>query len=625
MTRTEAHLVKVCAEAEGNTPQARQLYQKVWSVLAKIVERELGKGSRVCVPQLGTFGVVMGDPQAKGGEGWPYFEPKPDLLSQFRMDYEGPRAGKGEKAIPVAEVKPGSLARSTGYDLETCRIAYDDLMDNLRKELATGEKFVLNLRVGSLTLLPAGHLLFSPKPVRVFSSSAAPPKDGIPRLGTSDQEVDIPEFCPVPPNKAIRQALEDKLRDNGPEDLKVREMEALLSRRSKREVELAKNGPQTARAVLEENKILSERKKLAGRNDRAASLVMVESLLALEKESVEKDKAKQQGRREAHQQLAQQYKASIVQKEKEKGKRFEAKMGDREKEDAAPYFPFTEGETVQEYREHANAQLREEMREFISVQRQQKPPRADALMDSVKADYNVLYPLAPNARNVGGGAYLKETVAPPPADGPAIVPYVCETHPRFLKRSREYMSRRTETTHVKKAMEDKIDRTKQQLEFLAEDRQAEKRMHEDGLIINDALRYDNELLKGLERKQNAEYIKQQIDERKVRRDSEKSALKGEGGGYWGPEEKNVYTDAVKMQHRRELVAQMEVNQNRKLDSRDRKLRQERCIVENGVLEMMADRDRNTAKVERRRSALNRAWNNQVLIKRAQQQVDHIGR
>lgn len=160
---------------------------------------------------------------------------------------------------------------------------------------------------------------------------------------------------------------------------------------------------------------------------------------------------------------------------------------------------------------------------------------------------------------------------------------------------------------------------------MAEDRHAEKRVHEDGLIINDALRYDNELLKTLERKQNADYVKQQIEERAARRNSEKFASKKEHPGYWGPEEKNVYTDAVKLQHRKELVAQMEVNQNRRLDSRDRKLRQERCIVENGVLEMMADRDRNAAKVERRRSALNRAWNNQVQIKLAQQAVDHIGR
>merc|ERR1712139_302142 len=127
----------------------------------------------------------------------------------------------------------------------------------------------------------------------------------------------------------------------------------------------------------------------------------------------------------------------------------------------------------------------------------------------------------------------------------------------------------------------------------------------------------------MERKQNAEYMKHQIEERKDRKAFEKQAARSEHAGYWGPEEKNVYTDAVKMQHRRELVAQMEVNQNRRLDSRDRRLRQERCLVENGVLEMIADRDRQVAKAERRRAALNRAWNNQVQIKRAQQHVDQI--
>jgi len=616
MTRTEKKLVDACVQAEGGTPEAKSLYSKVWSVIVKIVERELCKGSRVSVPNLGTFGFQQGSGPS---EGVPFFTPKPDLLAQFRMDYEGPRPMPGEKLGPMAELKPGSIARSTGYDVEVCRIAYDDLMQQLRKELSTGEKVELNMRVGSLTLLPAGHLLFCPKPIRL---SAAPPKDGSKHM--PDEKVQVPEFCPVPPPLPIRQALTEKFREG--DELKVREMEALLSRRAKRDVGLAKNSPQTARAVLQENRILSERKAEALRQAKSDSLDMVEQLLQREQESVEKERAKARSRREAQTALARQYKDSIAKKEQEKDKRYETKVSERTtEEERGGYFPFTEGETVQEYRDHANAQLRGEMKEFMLNQRRECPPRADALMDSVKTDYNMLYPLAPNARNVGGAAYLKETIAPPPADGPSIVPYVCEQHPRFLKRSREYLSRRTETTHVKKAMEDKIERTKNQLEMLAKDRHSEKRMHEDGLIINDALRYDNELLKSMERKQNADYVAQQIEERKERKNFEKQISKTENPGYWGPEEKHVYTDAMREQHRRELVAQMEVNQNRRLDSRDRRLRQERCLVENGVQEMLADRDRLAAKADRRRSALNRAWNNQVQIKLAQQHVDLIGR
>merc|ERR1719217_1312921 len=283
MTRTEKRLVDACVKAEGGTPEAKSLYSKVWSVIVKIVERELCKGSRVSVPNLGTFGIQLGPGSS---EGVPFFTPKPDLLAQFRMDYEGPRPMPGEKLGPMAELKPGSIARSTG------------------------EKVELNMRVGSLTLLPAGHLLFCPKPIRL---SAAPPKDGSKHM--PDEKAQVPEFCPVPPPLPIRQALTEKFREG--DELKVREMEALLSRRAKRDVGLAKNSPQTARAVLPENRILSERKAEALRQAKSDSLDMVEQLLQREQESVEKERAKARSRREAQTALARQYKDSIAKKEQE--------------------------------------------------------------------------------------------------------------------------------------------------------------------------------------------------------------------------------------------------------------------------------------------------------------------
>merc|ERR1719487_2170691 len=112
-------------------------------------------------------------------------------------------------------------------------------------------------------------------------------------------------------------------------------------------------------------------------------------------------------------------------------------------------------------------------------------------------------------------------------------------------------------------MEDKMERTRKQLETLAADRLAERQQAEDGLVINDALRLDNELLQTVERKQCAEYVKSQMKEREARADAERRDRRGANGGYWGPEEKPIRSTKLQQQIRQELVAQMEVNQVRK--------------------------------------------------------------
>merc|ERR1712139_18310 len=125
-------------------------------------------------------------------------------------------------------------------------------------------------------------------------------------------------------------------------------------------------------------------------------------------------------------------------------------------------------------------------------------------------------------------------------------------------------------------------------------------------------------------RQCAEAVKGQIQERQVRAELERKDRRGESSGYWGPEEKPIRSAKLQQQVRQELVAQMEVNQSRKLDSRDRKLRQERCIVENALDRMVEDHDKVSVRVAKQKEILNKAWNNQVQIKRAQRQVDSIG-
>merc|ERR1712139_101497 len=116
-------------------------------------------------------------------------------------------------------------------------------------------------------------------------------------------------------------------------------------------------------------------------------------------------------------------------------------------------------------------------------------------------------------------------------------------------------------------------------------------------------------------RQCAEAVKGQIQERQVRAELERKDRRAAPSGYWGPEEKPIRSTKLQQQVRQELVAQMEVNQTRKLDSRDRKLRQEKCIVDNALDRMVEDHDRVSARAVKQKDILNRAWNNQVQIKR----------
>merc|ERR1712054_86231 len=116
-----------------------------------------------------------------------------------------------------------------------------------------------------------------------------------------------------------------------------------------------------------------------------------------------------------------------------------------------------------------------------------------------------------------------------------------------------------------------------------------------GLMINDALRHDNAVNKAQERQKNAIFVKKQIDERSSRAKSEMKEQRKECAGYWGPEEKELQGGLVYEQHCNDLIKQMEVNQHRRLDSRHRRLQQERRLVDNSLAEMKQDREKDSRK------------------------------
>merc|ERR1719428_1436016 len=205
-----------------------------------------------------------------------------------------------------------------------------------------------------------------------------------------------------------------------------------------------------------------------------------------------------------------------------------------------------------------------------------------------------------------------------------VAPHIGGKHPLFLSRNREHMSRRINDGHVRKAMEDKVELCKTQLEQLAMDRHREARSHEEGLMINDALRYDNALIKASERAKNAEFLRGQINERKVRADMERKEQRKECAGYWGPEEKNLQAGDIHKDHCAHLIHQMEVDQHRRLDDKHRKLQQEKKIIENSMLEMAIDRQKAYEKTERQKKVLTQTWGNQQKIREAMKVVKYIG-
>eukprot|EP00746_Dinoflagellata_sp_MGD_P161823 gnl/MRDRNA2_/MRDRNA2_89110_c0_seq1.p1 gnl/MRDRNA2_/MRDRNA2_89110_c0~~gnl/MRDRNA2_/MRDRNA2_89110_c0_seq1.p1 ORF type:complete len:436 (-),score=120.73 gnl/MRDRNA2_/MRDRNA2_89110_c0_seq1:411-1718(-) len=409
--------------------------------------------------------------------------------------------------------------------------------------------------------------------------------------------------------------------------LSVQDMEQRLSRYSKRPVcKIADaghsipgvygGGAHTARSLLEENQRLSTMKKEKAHMERRASKELIDQIFERDRQNLEHDRQKQQKRRETHQALAQKYKSAIVQKELSMAQEYEKKLEHGPNEE---FFPFVEGETVEKHRESQNTMLKDEMRDFLKTQRQSQPPREDMLMTAVSHKHAHTYS---NVNAKSAPVSLESQKIEETKTG--VAPHIGGNHPLFLSRNREHMSRRINDAHVRKAMEDKVELCKTQLEQLAMDRHREARSHEEGLMINDALRYDNALIKASERAKNAEFLRGQISERQMRADMERKEQRKECAGYWGPEEKNLQPGDIHQDHCKHLIHQMEVDQHRRLDDKHRKLQQEKKIVENSMAEMAIDRSKAVEKSHRQKKVLTQTWNNQTKIREAMRVVENIG-
>merc|ERR1719352_1376653 len=143
-------------------------------------------------------------------------------------------------------------------------------------------------------------------------------------------------------------------------------------------------------------------------------------------------------------------------------------------------------------------------------------------------------------------------------------------------------------------------------------------------MVNDALRYDGSRLKAAERQNNAACLQKQVDEKKQKQQQELEAKRAECAGYWGPDDKQLQDTGELRQVASSLIMQMEDNQNRKIDSRSRRLQQEQVVIDNSLAEMSADRVKEREKLVQHKAILTTTWESQRKIRQVMDRIDKLG-
>lgn len=350
---------------------------------------------------------------------------------------------------------------------------------------------------------------------------------------------------------------------------------------------------------MEVNKGLSERKKEEQALARQRSREFIDQRLSEDQRCLQADKAKLASRRLAHQELARYYKSKIAEKDEERATTYRSKLGAGA---GACYFPYTEGEHINQTRKAQNALMREEMRGFLKEQRDAKSARGSGDTNSNNRPESSVSVQPQDAVRTGSGM-------------------LGEKQPPYRAGPHEHMSRRAQDEHVRRALEAKVQATKDELEELTRERQLEAQAWEDGMMVNDALRYDATRSKNLERKSNAEFLRRQIEERKKKNVREKEEFRSQQTGYFGPEDKDCPDILDHVTHTTQLIKQMEVNQHRRLDSRSRRLDQERRLVDNSLAEISQDRIAEHQKLQQHREVLVTTWDSQRKIREVMNRIE----
>lgn len=264
------------------------------------------------------------------------------------------------------------------------------------------------------------------------------------------------------------------------------------------------------------------------------------------------------------------------------------------------------------------------MRGFLKDQREAKPPRVDRLMNGDPNYFNQYHGLPSSSgqqTEADSQKASKSAQARSPGSGMSNGMMPNPKQPRFLTRPNEHMSRRIQDEHVRRALEDKVQRTKEELEKQTATRQKEAKLWEEGMLVNDALRYDFALSKSADRQKNSEFLKAQMQERDSKDRKEVEDWRANICGYWGPEEKELPDASQHITHCSDLIKQMEVNQHRRIDSRNRRLKQEKRLVDNSLAEICQDRDLEQQKLQLHREVLTTTWDSQRKIRQVMERIE----
>jgi len=143
------------------------------------------------------------------------------------------------------------------------------------------------------------------------------------------------------------------------------------------------------------------------------------------------------------------------------------------------------------------------------------------------------------------------------------------------------------------------------------------------LLVNDALRYDGARVKVEERARNATYLKKQVQDRRDKEEREKKDRRAEPAGYYGPEEKGMTDVGTLRQNCQHLIQQMEVNQMRRLDSRSRRLAEEKQVIENSIADMSLDRVKEREKLLEHKDILKTTWESQRKIRQVKERIEKL--
>eukprot|EP00933_Yihiella_yeosuensis_P009022 TRINITY_DN11478_c0_g1_i1.p1 TRINITY_DN11478_c0_g1~~TRINITY_DN11478_c0_g1_i1.p1 ORF type:complete len:497 (+),score=100.91 TRINITY_DN11478_c0_g1_i1:68-1558(+) len=490
----------------------------------------------------------------------------------------------------------------------------------------------------SLSLQGSGNAMLSGTPrgatPRMATPRMATPQMAIPRMATPRMATPrqmtprvASSSSQVRPAASQSQWAERPESANRPiQDMSIQEMEEALKQK------LAKRhgGQSSHRENLETNKRLIEAKreqKLLARQD---SREFVQRILEEDRIVLEGRKADALNRRKELSELANHYKETMERNTEAKKAAKKASVGS-----ASIYFPYVEGENIVKKKEAEKSILQGELREFMQKQNVTNPARQDNEMRDNKKN-TLDYPIRPNPVPHGStppfiqtSSWTQELQDLDMEPNDPHMQLVDEKaahlskHPVFLTKAKEHMSRRLHDSHVRKALEEKVEQTKTELLHLANKRQSEALECQDGLLVGDALRYDSTAAKAEERRRHAQYLKQQIREREQREQKEKAARRDDQAGYWGPEDKPTVSSDAHKHHCADLIKQMKVDQIRKIIQKDERLKQEKQLIGNCYRQIEEDRIVEQQKRDQYREVLVTTWKSQQKIQEVKRTIDGI--